>query len=100
MIRGTTPAHEWELPFTVDMISNIEVCYKQNGKEVLLKRTGDFELSENIAKVNLTEEETFAFKGGCKVSVQLRVKTIDSDVMQTYVEEIYCYDTLFSEVMG
>ena len=41
MRRGTTPTHQFELPFETDLPKDIEITYQQSGKIILQKRKED-----------------------------------------------------------
>ena len=59
MRLGSTPKHEFTLPFDVSLIDQFKVTYKQNEKIILEKYLEDFDVSGNKLYVTLTQEETF-----------------------------------------
>jgi hypothetical protein len=37
IIRGTTPQHDFELPYTLDLIKDLRITYAQNGTAIFTK---------------------------------------------------------------
>lgn len=99
MIRGTTPTHHFNLPFEASMISAVRAIYKQGTKEVLRKETPDFRLEGQRVSVDLTQEETFLFDCRTPVKLQLRVKTIRGQVLNTRTMVVSVAECLDSEVL-
>ena len=98
MIRGTTPTHNFKLPFDGALVKEARAIYRQLTKEVLRKETKDFEREGNILSVLLSQEETFLFD--CTpVTYQLRVKTTDGKVLNTKPRTIKVEECLDSEVL-
>ena len=93
MIRGTTPTHVFTVPFDTSIIKMVRVIYKQNNNQIVCKE--DVEMNGNVISVKLTQEDTFKFKHGQNVKIQLRVLTnegeaMSSDIMVDSVQE--CLD--------
>lgn len=99
MRKGTTPTHNFMLPFPTDMVEEVEITYCQNGEEVLKKRTADAELSDSTVSVTLTQEETFSFVDDQDVHVQVRVLTNEKDVLASNIMRITCERCLSCEVL-
>jgi hypothetical protein len=82
MIRGSTPTHEFTLPFDTSFLSEVEIVYAQNDKQILLLDTERCAMNNNTISVTLTQEETLKFDCYKRfVQVQLRVKTTEDIVM-------------------
>lgn len=81
MIGGTTPKHTFKVPVDTGRIKTIKLVYIQLDEEVLTKRTEDFTLGEGQISVKLTQEETFLFDYGVTATIQLRIVTLDGDVL-------------------
>lgn len=92
MYRGTTPTHIFE-NISVDLRNaKVYLTYTQFGKLVLEKTNKDMEITKDTITVNLSQEETLAFKEGT-VSMQLRYVMPDgkadaSDIMQIKATKI------------
>ena len=99
MIRGTTPTHEFTLPFTVDLISEVEITYKQSNTCLLVKHSKDCTLEDNKISVRLSQKETFKFAKGGTVSVQVRVLTTGGDVLASDIHRVNCDDCLSEGVL-
>lgn len=96
---GTTPTHEFVLPFDVEMIEVLEIIYFQNEKEVLRKAKQDCALTENIVTLKLTQEETFLFSDCSYVYVQIRIKTPGNDVLASDKMRVFVEECLSREVL-
>lgn len=100
MIRGTTPIHTFELPFDVATISDVRVIYYQDGEVILWRDAAECELEGNKITIRLTQEETFSFdcaKG--YVYIQLRVRTVEGDVLASNEIRVEVKRCLDNEVM-
>ncbi len=72
IVRGTIQKHSFKLPSYVEP-TEIIIAYKQRNKLVLSK-----ELDVDTLSIELSEQDTFKFKAGLEVSVQLKIETTDS----------------------
>lgn len=99
MRLGTTPKHEFTLPFDISLVKEFKVTYKQNGKIILEKSLNDFETSANTLSVTLTQEETFLFVEGVNVELQARVLTMGGDVLSSDIRIITAEKCLDREVL-
>jgi hypothetical protein len=54
IIRGTTPEHEFDLPYPLELVSDVRVTYGQGGKSIFTKAKEDCTLSEGKISVLLT----------------------------------------------
>ena len=100
MIRGTTPTHRFELPFSVENVSDALIVYSQNGEEVLRKTVRHCHMVDKTLSVDLTQEETFRFRCDRKVRVQVRVLTNDGRAMASNVLNIDVGECLSDDVLG
>ncbi len=98
MIQGTTPTHIFELPFDVDLISVVKVVYAQMDEILIEKNTEDCVLSRNTITTKLTQEETFKFKNGLPVQIQLRVMTTEGEALVSRIENVSVSKCLDKEV--
>lgn len=99
MIRGTTPTHEFALPFTADLLKAIEITYAQCGKVMLQKSMADCEIEGNVVRVNLTQEETLAMSNSMYVDIQMRVLTLQDDALASRIMRVRVEDCLSGEVL-
>ena len=99
MKLGSTPKHEFALPFDVSLVKEFKVTYKQNGKIILEKYLDDFVIDGNTLSVTLTQEETFLFAGGVKIELQARVLTMSGDALSSDIRIIPAERCLDREVL-
>ena len=91
MIKGTTPALQFQLPISTSTIKAAEVMvrYVDNNKEVVIVKTlNECEVGENSITARLTQEETLALPAPSTVSVQLRVLTNDDTALATEIQKV------------
>lgn len=88
IIQGTTPEHEFVLPFEVSQIRELRVSYGQKGREVLVKYDEDCVFSGKSIKVKLTQEDTFLFNDRSVVEVQIKALKTNEEI---YFGEGYTY---------
>lgn len=100
MMQGTTPTHEFILPFDAATVREVRVTYKQNGATVLEKTETDCTKDGNSIKVVLTQEETFKFDPKYNVEIQLRVLTADGVAMTSQPEKVRCSEAFNTEVLA
>lgn len=96
---GTTPTHYFALPFDVSLIRSIEITYGQNGKVVLQKDERDCTMEGNTVSVELSQLDTFEFKGGVNVQIQLRVLDINGTVSASEIMSVSCQKCLSDGVL-
>ena len=100
IIRGTTPEHEFELPYPLGLISDIRVIYGQGGKPIFTKTKEDCTLSEGKVSVLLMQEETFSVLPSKPLDIEIRIKLTNGKVVRT--EEpisLRVIDSMDNEVM-
>ena len=83
VIRGTTPTHEFVLPCPTKNVDDIRITYGQRGKALFTKTKSECKIVNEKIFVSLIQEETFLFVPGRQVEVELRVRTIDGQVIGT-----------------
>ena len=83
IIRGTTPTHEFELPYPQALIEDIRVVYGQNGKALFTKDLGECEISDGKITVSLIQEETFLFVPNKHLNIEVRIKLTNGKVVRT-----------------
>ena len=93
MYRGTTPTHNFKVPFDTTNITRLSISYAQDDVVVLEKELRDCEITEGNISVRLTEEDTLTFDSDKKtVDVQLLVgfgkEVIASQIMTIRVDKI------------
>ena len=100
LLRGTTPTHEFELPYPIELIEDVRVVYGQNNKAILTKTKQDCEFEDGKLSVSLIQEETFLLSPRKTVEIQLRIKLTNGKVVRTE-EPIFLrvIDSLSEEVM-
>ena len=83
VIRGTTPEHEFDLPYDKQLIQDVRVTYGQQGKEIFTKSLKDCSIGDKKISVSLTQEETFLFKPGKHLYIEIRIKLTNEKVVRT-----------------
>lgn len=91
MIQGTTPTHNFTLPFAASQIEALRIAYEQNGKIVLTKEKEDCELSGNKVTVKLTQAETIGFEAPGNVRIQLHIRTTEGKGLVSTPESVPNY---------
>lgn len=95
---GSTPINTFDIPYKAEQVKDIEIIYKQGGKEKILKCKSDIELTDYLAKVELSQEDTFNLDDSTKVQIQLRVKDIRDKVIPSDIIIVSVEECLFNEV--
>jgi hypothetical protein len=95
---GSTPINTFEIPYKAEQVKDIEIIYKQGGKEKILKRKSDIELSDYLAKVELSQDDTFNLDDSTRVQIQLRVKDNEDRVIPSDIIVVSVEECLFNEV--
>lgn len=83
VIRGTTPEHEFELPYPKEMVEDIRVVYGQGGKALFTKGLGECEISDGKITVSLIQEETFLFVPNKHLNIEVRIKLTNGKVVRS-----------------
>ena len=100
MRRGSTPTHWFPLPIEADLVEKLELIYKQSGKTMLEKDlTNGIVLEGEVASLELTEAETFAFDSFGLVSIQARILTKGGQVLPSNVITVTVGELLFSDTI-
>ena len=74
MIRGTTPTHIFQMPFSVENLK-FTITYAQEDREIVKKTEKDCEVSGAVIILTLSQEDTLLFDA--KKAVQVQLKTLD-----------------------
>lgn len=103
MYRTTTPTHTFTLPIDTSECAVIKVTYLQDAvRLVKLKQGADISpgmtLDEDCVVINLTQEETKAFKPG-QVQVQLRALTNGGKSYQGDIDTVSVGKVLDDEIL-
>lgn len=94
MFRGTTPTHNFKVPFDTANIELLNIAYSQYDNVIIEKGLGDCEITEDTISVTLTEDDTLAFDSDKKtVDIQIRVRLaggvyMASKIMTVQVKKI------------
>ena len=100
VIRGTTPLHEFELPYPLEIIKEVRIAYGQNNKTIFIKTTEECEIEEGKLSVRLAQEDTFSLRPGKKLYIEIRIKMVDDQVVRSEEPVVLrVIDTLDEEVM-
>lgn len=99
MKRGSTPTHNFTLPFSAEEADEIEITYQQNNETILTKYKDDCVVEGRNVSVTLTQEETFEFTSEENVEIQVRVLTKGGDVLPSNIIRVSCERCLSEEVL-
>lgn len=98
-IRGTTPTHQFALPFDAGMITKLSVTYsRENGEVVVKRRKEECEMIGNIISVTLSQQESLSFQPDEIVEVQIKLSTDGGNVLASPKYRIAVEDALDTEV--
>ena len=99
MIRGTTPTHIFNVPFSTSLIKELRISYAQDGLIVLEKTEATATLTDNTISVELTQEETLSFNDKKNIALQVKVLTTDGKVLATQIQQVRVDRCLSEEVL-
>jgi hypothetical protein len=93
MIRGTTPALEFSLPFDSSHVKKMSLVFSQKRHVVIEKSLSDVEWTTEGISLLLTQEETLSFDPDELVAIQIRIVTDDdqavaSDIITTRIGDV------------
>ena len=54
IIRGTTPQHDFDLPYSLDLIKDLRITYGQNGTPTFTKQKSECAFTDGQVSVKLT----------------------------------------------
>lgn len=100
MIRGTTPTHIFKLPIDTSTIRQLRITYAQYGKTVLEVTEANVTMVDQEVRYRLSQEDTLQFKLPAQVEVQIKVMTVDSNVMASPVMTLNVEKVLNTEVLA
>ena len=101
IFRGTTPLLRFDFPFKYADITNLTVTFAQDGTNVFKIAMGDPEvktIEDYRISIELTEEETNAFKHTFSVQAQVKIKTINGEVWAGDIETIIVHRILDTDI--
>lgn len=98
--RGTTPKHEFQLPFPVDFIKDLRITYSQKGNVIFSRDKDDCQLEGDILSIQLTQEDTFQLLPNKILEVEIRALLIDGQVVSGGEPiKLKVIDTINNEVL-
>lgn len=82
MYRGTTPTHVFtDLPVSREEISNLWICYSQNGKEVFsVNLVETMFIADNALELTLSQMQTLSLEKG-RAEIQMRILLTDGTAL-------------------
>ena len=101
VVRGTTPEHEFDVPYSLEMIKDVRVTYAQGKKTVFTKKLYNCRIENGKVYIALTQEETLMFVPNKPLEIELKILLFNNKVVVS--EEpilLRVVDTLNEEVMG
>jgi hypothetical protein len=96
---GTTPINNFELPFDGSVIKEIEITYSQQGDVVLQKHKSDCTIEGNKISLKLSQADTFLFVEGKIVEIQLRILSMNDEVIKSDIIKTIPTECLSDEVL-
>lgn len=91
--RGTTPTHKFEVDVDLTQAEVIYITYKQGSKVIIEKDISSITVTDDMLEVELSQEDTLAFKQTKDVEIQIRARFLDghaikSNIMVTDVSKV------------
>ena len=99
MIIGTTPTHTFDIPFDTSEVKEVKITYAQNNVSILEKKTVDCTQAGKTISVTLTQEDTFKFDCKKPIEIQVRILTLNGDVLSTIPQTVGVCKCLDNEVL-
>ena len=100
MRRGTTPTHQFVLPFNTELITAAEITYCQGDQIILQKTEEDCVMQETLVSITLSQQDTFKFKENTNVDIQIRVRDKNGTVFASDIMRVSCQSCLSEEVLA
>ena len=85
MVRGTTPALQFEFPFELTNVAELWVTLKQDNNIVLDKTLTDCALDGSILTLRLTQQDTLKLNAFLPVAIQVRIRTNDGNAVASNI---------------
>lgn len=83
IIRGTTPKHDFELPYPIEFINELRITYGQGKKAIFTKTKEDCTFNKDSFSLQLSQEETFLLTPKKNLYIEIRIKLVDGQVVRT-----------------
>ena len=83
IIRGTTPNMTFKLPFNADMLDTGYVVIQQNKQTVIEKKLIECECGETTVTAKLTQEETLKLTTKVNAVINIVVKTLGGERVES-----------------
>lgn len=100
IIRGTTPKHEFDLPYPLELVSDFEIAYGQKNKIVFKKTKEECTVEDGVIAFSLTQEETFSLNPRQYLNIEIRIKLTDGMIVHNEDPIVLrVQDTMYEEVM-
>ena len=103
MRRGTTPTHEFALPFPVENVAEVELTYMQRDddeeKIIFQKHLEDFKIDGDVLSYKFTEKESFMFEPKLPTFWQMRAVSPAGDVVSTDIVRISASDCISDKLL-
>lgn len=85
MIRGTTPTFEFTLPFDCGLLYCAYITFSQGGTTQFEKSLDDCDKDGRKIKVTLSQEDTLKLLDSQVTEIQIRAKTLASEVIASQI---------------
>lgn len=100
VIRGTTPKHEFGLPYPMEAVEDFEIVYGQNKKILFRRNMEDCTVENGVIAFHLTQEETFSLSPKKYLDIEIRIKLMDGMIVHNDEPIVLrVQDTMYEEVM-
>lgn len=91
--QGSTPTHQYTIPYPKDAVSEVLITYAQNDKIVVEKTGESVTVSDYAVQTELTQTDTLKFLTQDPVAIQLKIKfttgkVLPSDILYAPVMEV------------
>ena len=101
IVRGTTAIHEFSTSYSPSDIEELRIVYGQNRRAVIIKDQYAARITKDNITLNLSQEDTLLFTPGKNITVEIKIKLTNGQVVSNAREPIYLAvaDSLIEEVL-
>lgn len=83
IVRGTTPTLTFGLPFNADLIATGFVVIQQEDNVIVEKELSECECGGRTVSAKFTQEDTLKLSSGSKAEINLVIKTLGGDRLES-----------------
>lgn len=99
MTQYTTPTFAFTLPFDTSSVSKARISFGQDKRELVKKTEAAITMQEKVISCELTQKESGMFDDRKPMQIQLKVKTLNGNVLSTDIYEVDVGASLNKEIL-